>query len=78
MFTQYINRRRRTDLHVNDARSIKHFKLIPAYAMHMHARVYASQYDQLYANRACCQVYSFAQPERNANVLFLCYTRRTL
>jgi len=28
-------------LHVDDARSIKHFKLIPAYAMHMHARAYA-------------------------------------
>lgn len=57
-----------TDLRVDDARSIKHFKLIPACAMHMHAaRAYASRCipcTRVYANRACCQVYSFAQPER--------------
>lgn len=35
--------RRRTDLRVDDARSIKHFRLIPVYAMHMHACAYASR-----------------------------------
>lgn len=60
--------RRRTDLRVDDARSIKHFKLIPvlcdAYAcVCIRFTVYPMR-AAIYANRTYSQVYSFAQPER--------------